>query len=253
MARRHSDASHQLGFGDVTWFDGATACSISLWLKLSSLTGARLLTKWGDDINERCILVAVNADGTLFFAAVGAGGVLQGVSTGAILTTDVWQHFVLTWQPGTRPNNFAVWLDGSLQSLSTVFDSDVTSLNTSVSAFEVGFESEEAAGGFLGDIAELGVWRNLVLDSADIAALAAGVAPVFIRPDSLFCWAPFLGTGTSFEQNRVGGTALSSGTTVAEHPRMYYPQGPIGMFAPAAAASTQPPRSMHQFRLRRAG
>lgn len=83
-------------------------------------------------------------------------------------------------------------------------------------------------------VGELAFW-DAVLTSADRAALAAGVSPLFVKPGNLLRYYPMVRElGDVF-----GGTALtvaSGAPDVVEHPRVYYPVPPAALPFGGAAA-----------------
>ncbi len=83
-----------------------------------------------------------------------------------------------------------------------------------------------------GLIAEVGVW-NVALTDAEVAVLAAGYSPLFVRPQNLIFYAPIVRELV----DKVGGATITNnnGATVADHPRMIYPS-PSSLVVPPAAA-----------------
>ena len=72
-------------------------------------------------------------------------------------------------------------------------------------------------GGFLdGQIADVCVW-NVALADEEVAALAKGISPRRIRPQSLVFYAPLVRDIVDAK----GGSLSVTGTTVAAHPRTY--------------------------------
>jgi hypothetical protein len=70
-----------------------------------------------------------------------------------------------------------------------------------------------------GSVAEAAIW-NVALTAAEIAALAQGVSPLFVRAGNLVAYWPLLGR-TSPEIDRVGRFDLTAtGTVAIAHPRM---------------------------------
>lgn len=93
-----------------------------------------------------------------------------------------------------------------------------------------GFSLTDHAGG---RIAWLTLW-NVVLDAAETAALAAGVCPLLIRPQSQTDCFPLL-DGTINLRGGTGGTV--TGTAAADHPRIYLPGGPMMLGVPGAGST----------------
>lgn len=68
-----------------------------------------------------------------------------------------------------------------------------------------------------GMLAELG-WWNVALDAAEIAALAAGVPPPLVRPQSLMAYVPIVRDLVAW---KGGAFAITGSLTVADHCRIY--------------------------------
>lgn len=85
-----------------------------------------------------------------------------------------------------------------------------------------------------GRIAEPAIW-NVALTAAEITSLVRGVSPLLIRPSALIFYAPLI---RELIDVRGGATLTATGTTVVDHPRMYYAAGSVGIGVPAAAAAT---------------
>jgi hypothetical protein len=68
-------------------------------------------------------------------------------------------------------------------------------------------------------IAESAIW-NVALTAAEIATLAAGYSPLFVRPQSLVFYAPIIRE----LNNLKGGVLTNNGSAaVSVHPRIIYP------------------------------
>lgn len=72
-----------------------------------------------------------------------------------------------------------------------------------------------------GLIAEAAIWNAALID-AEVAALAAGFSPRFVRPQNLVAYWPLI---RDEDQDRVGGFDLTpvNGPTIAPHPPVIYP------------------------------
>jgi len=87
-----------------------------------------------------------------------------------------------------------------------------------------------------GHIAEAAIW-NVALTDVEVAILAAGYSPLFVRPQSLLAYWPLI-RGLN---DKVGGYSLTaSGTVVSVHPRIIYPAMPLGFHEYVAAGSILP-------------
>jgi hypothetical protein len=79
-----------------------------------------------------------------------------------------------------------------------------------------------------GDIGEAAIW-NVALTDADIAALAAGLSPLLVRPDALVGYWPLLGVGSP-ENNLVSNVSrmtITGSLSQSEHPRVFLPKRPV--------------------------
>jgi len=87
---------------------------------------------------------------------------------------------------------------------------------------------------FDGEIAEVGVW-DISLTDAEVAILAEGFSPLFVRPDRLKFYAPIVREKIDI----VGGLVLSDfgSPTIQPHTRVFMPAPPMIISAPAAAAA----------------
>lgn len=83
-----------------------------------------------------------------------------------------------------------------------------------------------SSGFFDGDIAEVGMW-SVVLDAAEIAALAKGFSPSLIRPTSLNAYWPIFGNNSPELDRRKNAydLTLTASPAKSDHPRMYYTTG----------------------------
>jgi hypothetical protein len=67
-------------------------------------------------------------------------------------------------------------------------------------------------------LAEVGLW-NVALTDGEVAALAKAMSPRMIRPQSLVLYLPLIRDVFDYK----GRVFVTTGTTVAPHPRVYYP------------------------------
>jgi hypothetical protein len=77
-----------------------------------------------------------------------------------------------------------------------------------------------------GRLAEVAIWKNVVLTSAEAAILGLGYAPPLVRPGSLSLYWPLL-TGNSPETELISNTGfnLTGSPTNTPHPTVLYPTG----------------------------
>ncbi len=127
-------------------------------------------------------------------------------------STATWHHACAVF---TATNNRAVFLDGGGKGTNAVqcdFDAvDQTGIGANVDS-SVGDKMS-------GSIAEVAVW-NVALTDAEVAILAAGYSPLFVRPQNLVAYWPLIRGLT----DPVGGYDMTaSGTVVSVHPRIIRP------------------------------
>lgn len=135
---------------------------------------------------------------------------------------DTWHHACGVWASSTSRT---VYLDGANPSTGTTNLTPDAPDNIFIGRWG------SAALGMDGSIAEVAIW-NAVLSAAEVAILAKGFSPLFVRPQSLVFYSPLI-RGLD---DRVGGLTLTaSGTVVSAHPAIIYPAPPMVLVAPAAA------------------
>ena len=134
--------------------------------------------------------------------------------------------------------NLAVYLDGGNKGTNTPTTGVPSSLDNTVIGALV-YVNPSPAQCFDGYLAEVACW-SAVLTDAEVAILAAGYSPLFVRPQSLVAYWPLIGR-TSPEIDIVGGynMTLTNAPTVAAQPRNIYPSNPqVGLTIPAASAAS---------------
>ena len=103
---------------------------------------------------------------------------------------------------------------------------------------------------FDGEVAEAAIW-NVELTAAEIASLAAGYCPLFVRPGSIKAYWPLGGALSADDSDTdvVGGYHMTDNNspTTAAHPPIIYPSYPIVIAAAAGNAA----RAMHHYRMLR--
>jgi hypothetical protein len=169
------------------------------------------------------------------------------MSTGNVLPTSSGTVTANTWQHGAHvsasSSNHTVYLDGG----NSTNDTTLRGFESGMDRIYLGTANAGAIHNFGGLLAEFGIW-DAALDADEIAALAKGLSPLMVRPESLLFYAP-LQSRASPEIELIGRRELTlTGTTVADHPRIYTPAGPpfassvpaVGGGPPATAARRLP-------------
>ncbi len=186
-------------------------------------------------------------DNNFYCGWYNAGTEKRVIAAASGLVQNAWNHLLLTWvDAGTT----AFYLAGS--SVGTT--SATSTWGTSGTTRYLGIDAVSAGGSAASRLAEWSVW-SAVLDAGERAALTAGVSPLLVRPQSLADYLPLIGR-TSPEPNLRGGTAGTlTGTSQADHPRVYSPgKRARAVFVPAAGGGGSiVPLVQHLNRMRRAG
>lgn len=84
-----------------------------------------------------------------------------------------------------------------------------------------------------GRLAEAAVWSAALTDE-EVLSLARGVSPLLIRPDSLASYWPLVGRDGPEIDVKGGRNLTLTGTSAADHPRVYRPHKRVSVFVPAA-------------------
>lgn len=133
------------------------------------------------------------------------------VSVSATYTSGLWAHSAAVFESSVSRTAYLNGVAGSANTTSFA--------PTGISSVFIGANSLTAvAAPHNGRIAECGIW-NVALTAAEIAALARGLTPDKIRPQSLVFYAPLIRDLVDLR----GGLTITNnnGATVSGHPRIY--------------------------------
>lgn len=214
--------------GDVVDVAG-TAISIAYWCKSSSGFGIHV-SKYLDGGSKQYATYQNSDD---VFSAQFPDTQL---SSGSFAAVSSWRHIVFSYDG----SNVRIYGNGSL--LAT--HAWTGSMPNTSQAFALGgnYDGGSVQYGFTGDLADVGIW-NRALTSGEAASLAGGDRAETITSGLVEAFR--LLSGSTGAETGVNGTVLSVAGTVgsaADPPTL----------DPPPAGDGQPPRSMHQYRLRRA-
>lgn len=173
---------------------------------------------------------AIYCSGGSLVARANDGGAAGGATKA--FTSSVWSHFAGVFTSTTSRTSYVNGVAGTTETTSSV--------PTGIDRTSIGrIGSSSPALSFDGSIGEVGAW-NVALDAAEIAALAAGVSPLMVRPASLIGYWPLIGQYSPEIDLRSRNELTVTGATAAAHPRVIYPSVPqwkeSGRFAAALAA-----------------
>ena len=165
------------------------------------------------------------AAGEFSFSVTG-GGSFTGALSSVKPTIGQWYHVCAI---AAATNDRRILVDGGNEGTNTN-----TREPTGIDSITIGREGDSSPSDtWSGDIGEVAVW-NVALTDVEIASLAVGYSPLFIRPGNLVFYAPIV---RDLLDRISGGILTTSGTTVANHPPILYPAPPIFVTAPAAAGA----------------
>ena len=209
--------------------------TMACWFKTAT-TATQCLMGLGDayDVHDhRHTLYTGGAGATLKFQTVDSGTLGQ-AETAATVSSGVWSHAcgVLGWS-----NWRAVYLNGGSQ------DIDTTSVNPVVTDY-FGIAALVSRAGptvqyyLNGQVAEAAVW-DVALTPAEIAVLAAGYPPPFVRPQSLKSYYPLIRSSADvFGNINYAVTEYNSPTVTDGPPMLYYVTPQFGQVITAVPSGT---------------
>jgi hypothetical protein len=147
-----------------------------------------------------------------------------GHTTAGVLSTATWGHwmFVFDGSQSTNATRLSIYFNGTQQTLA--FNGTIpASLPATTAILTLGNNVVADSTIFSGTLAEVAVWAGTVLTPAHISQLARGCSPEYINPH------PSLYSTLIRDVIDASGLATPTvtGTTVAEHTRIYYAAGLI--------------------------
>lgn len=211
-----------------------TAC----WFNSDDSATRQVLIDLADQTsNNNCFRLELRGDvgGDPVRATIIAGGSSSNADTSVGYTANTWQHAAAVFTSATSRD---VYLNAGSSGNDTA-----NRTPSGVNKACVGGRGDFTGGSTMsGLIAEAAVW-TAALDAAELAALAAGVSPVLVRPTALAAYWPIRGRYSPEINvwNAGAAYALTVSTPVyGDHPRMYKAaSGEMRKFG-AAASGGQP-------------
>jgi len=149
-------------------------------------------------------------------------------STG--FAADTWYHACGVW---ASTSSRAAYIGGGSKGTNADPKICANMTRTAIAAVQ---QSGGALACFGGRIAEAGIW-NVALTDAEVAILGAGYCPLFVRPQSLVSYWPFVRDN---DKDIVGVTNLTpqNAPTVESHSPVLYPYGYVTPGRVGAAPAT---------------
>jgi hypothetical protein len=203
----------------------AVPLTMACWYKLTSIGSDNILMSLQNTGATQEIWLGQYGSSFLRAVQQGTGGVgYEGVNASGV-GTGTWHHAAAVF-PATNVRH--AYLDGVTAAnqvqAGTVTPSGINSLSIGVTLLSAGGRY----GQLNGTVAEAGVW-NVVLSTDEIAFMAKGGSPLFIRPSNLVFYAPVRGRSSPEPEYRRGANLSLTGTpTFSDHPRIFYPNGMRG-------------------------
>lgn len=205
--------------------------TVSVWVNGDNVSTGTIQTLWnlndgvGLDL-DWLFIDATGGDCFVFTTTDGGATLQQQGSGGNVLSNGTWGHVCGSFNTANR----RISVNGS-----------AFAANTTSYTLPAGLTDEEIAAvvttnnEFAGLLAEIAVW-DVELTQAECDMLAAGYSALFVRPQSLVSYRPFI-RDTS---DRIRGNTMTAGgsPTVAAHPPIIYPSSPALVMAPAVSALT---------------
>lgn len=214
MARLFDDAASQKIVA-ASAVVAAVPLTMACWFNSDSDTPNQVAIALADSSVENhwfWLYVENAVGGDRIEALVQAGGATAAAITSTTVTRNVWHHGAVVF---SAVDARAAYLDGGGKGTDVNSRTPAGLDRTSIGAVE------RATPGvyFSGRIAEAAIW-NVALSDAEVAVLAEGFSPLFVRPQNLVFHAPLIQEILDV----VGGVPLTNnGSTVAEHPPIFYP------------------------------
>ncbi len=233
MARGTGSNVHiEMGSTPIT----AAPFTLSAWFKIDDLShvGAILGVGNGGSGNDVWGLDAagtVEGDPLRFFSFDTS---FSSADSTIAYTANVWHHACGVEASATSR---AVYLDGG--SKGTNADNRTPDGANEVQIGQ--YARSTGDGDLIGDVAEAAIW-NVALTDAEVAILAKGYSPLFVRPESLIFYMPLV-RDIYDVIGAIGFTDFS--TTITDHPPIIYPgRSTIGIASPPAGGVTVTPPTL---------
>lgn len=229
MARELSGTG-QYYSGTQSFFTGTLPVTMACWYRVDSVSSSMGLMSLRSAANGALRLGYRGdlANDPLYATVRTTGGMFANASVDSGVAANTWAHAAAVFASTTSRTAYT---NGTAGTTNTTSRDAGTSINT----VDVG----NFGGGTLldGQVAEAAIW-TVALTTAEIALLADGLSPLFVRPQSLAFYAPLFGRAGAGgeEEDWVGGAPLTAtgSPTVAEHPRIIYPRRRSMIFVPGA-------------------
>lgn len=166
----------------------------------------------------------------------GVASVFAAAVTTTGFTAGSWFHACGVW---AATNDRRAFINGGSKGTNVTNVAPVDMVKTALARDYQTYLPHDYFDGFL---AEAAIW-NAALSDAEVAVLAAGYRPTFVRPQNLAAYWPLLRHTGALYLDRVGSYSLTvDGGSIQPHPPVLYPlapmqgeAGPVSVFVGAPA------------------
>ena len=215
MSRTFVSGSSESLLNDTGIID-VTPATLAVWFNADNVTSDYTILWLGANNSDvkYLALKIMGAQGGDPVRAETAYGEVRSADTSAGYTASAWHHGCAVF---AAANDRRVYLDGGNKGTSALDRSIGTDLDRVAIAAHEGSTPVY----FDGTLAEAAVW-NVTLTDAEVAILALGYSPLFVRSQSLLFYVPLI---RDTDNDIVGGLHLTAGgtPTVSAHPPIIYP------------------------------
>ena len=191
----------------------AVPLTISCWMNKSSTSPSAFLAGilWDGGANWYGFYLFSNSGGKVTASAANNNVFAEAQST-SLYSANKWHHVCGVFSSNTSRT---IYLDGGNNATNTT---SLTPSNLNSLTIAASRRSGIVDGYFNGSLAEVAIW-SADLTLAEVKALATGMSPQLVRPQSLSLYLPLIRS----PQEEKGGIAFTTqgSPTVASHTRVY--------------------------------
>jgi len=189
-----------------TLLGGTTSFTVSAWIKLRiNNSSSSILGNYGGGFNVRSFWLFSYVSGQIFFRSRDTSDNQINLTTpNNVTTAGSWQHISVTYDE----SDIKIFLNG-VEKATTSAHPNIT-INTSIYADTIGSDDENGGNFFDGEISNVAVWRNSVINPVTLYnnGVPANLNNLSTKPSYWFQ----LGSNSSFNASTGKWTCLNEGT-----------------------------------------
>ena len=216
MARNFNGSTDDINCGDSTVLDGASTCTVVIWLNEDVLeTSKQILDKMDGASNRSFQFFKASTSGDIGLDIWDTTNRLLVISTDGNVIAGTYTHLAWVWN-GINSSN--IYQDGTSLSLNTQTANSPSTITNSSNNMAIAERDGDIAN-LDGTLAFLAMW-DTNLTSNEIAIIARGINPWVVQNASLVSFYPIEGNDST-EPQFVGQTftgTVSGSTKVANPP-----------------------------------